>query len=156
MISPDGARGLLAPSLHVLVAAVAGLAPASAVSAAGDADRAGGRPAPQASAFALNRVDMDAAAEAIRPFRVRVPQGVLDDLRRRLAATRWPGKETIGDASQGAQLANLQGLVGYWGTRYDWRKGRGQAQRLPAVHDAHRRRGRPLPPRPLQHPDACR
>src|SRR3712207_8789351 len=45
------------------------------------------------------------------------------DLRRRLAATRFPDKETVADASQGAQLAKLQGLVRYWATDYDWRKG---------------------------------
>jgi pimeloyl-ACP methyl ester carboxylesterase len=53
---------------------------------------------------------------------VKVPQAALDDLRRRLQATRWPDKETVADQSQGAQLANLQQLVGYWGTGYDWRK----------------------------------
>ena len=67
-----------------------------------------------------------AAAEnndtAIRPFRVNVPKADLADLRRRLAATRWPDKETVADESQGAQLAKLQELVRYWGTDYDWRK----------------------------------
>jgi hypothetical protein len=67
-----------------------------------------------------------AAAEnndtAIRPFRVNVPKADLADLSRRLAATRWPDKETVEDESQGAQLAKLQELVRYWGTDYDWRK----------------------------------
>jgi pimeloyl-ACP methyl ester carboxylesterase len=67
-----------------------------------------------------------AAAEnndtAIRPFRGNVPKADLADLRRRLAATRWPDKETVADESQGAQLAKLQELVRYWGTDYDWRK----------------------------------
>ena len=67
-----------------------------------------------------------AAAEnndtAIRPFRVNVPKADLADLRRRLAATRWPDKETVADESQGAQLAKVQELVRYWGTDYDWRK----------------------------------
>jgi len=56
----------------------------------------------------------------IRPFKVNVPEEQIVDLRRRLAATRWPDKET--DQSQGAQLAKLQDLVRYWGTDYDWRK----------------------------------
>src|SRR6267142_3889093 len=58
-----------------------------------------------------------AAAEdpSIRPFKVQVPQAALDDLRRRIAATRWPDKETVADQSQGAQLAKLQELVRYWG-----------------------------------------
>ena len=44
------------------------------------------------------------------------------DLRRRIAATRWADKETVGDRSQGAQVATLQELLQYWGSRYDWRK----------------------------------
>src|SRR5262245_6498002 len=61
-----------------------------------------------------------AANDAIRPFRVDVPEEQLVDLRRRIAATRWPDRET--DQSQGAQLAKLRELVEYWGTGYDWRK----------------------------------
>jgi pimeloyl-ACP methyl ester carboxylesterase len=59
---------------------------------------------------------------SIRPFKAQIPQAVLDDLRRRIAATRWPDKETVADQSQGAQLAKLQELVRYWGSGYDWRK----------------------------------
>ena len=59
---------------------------------------------------------------AIRPFRVEIPEDALTDLRRRIAATRWPGKETVANQSQGVQLARLQALVRYWGTDYDWRK----------------------------------
>jgi len=59
---------------------------------------------------------------AIRPFRVKVPEGDLADLRRRIAATRWPDKETVTDRSQGAPLAKLQALARYWASDYDWRK----------------------------------
>jgi len=59
---------------------------------------------------------------AIRPFRVNVPAADLADLKRRLAATRWPDKETVADRSQGAPLALLQDLVRHWATSYDWRK----------------------------------
>jgi len=59
---------------------------------------------------------------AVRPFEVHVPDDDLADLRRRIAATRWPDKETVTDQSQGAQLAQVQELVRYWGTDYDWRK----------------------------------
>jgi pimeloyl-ACP methyl ester carboxylesterase len=59
---------------------------------------------------------------AIRPFRVNVPDADVADLKRRLAATRWPDSETVADQSQGVQLARLQELVRYWGTTYDWRK----------------------------------
>ncbi len=58
---------------------------------------------------------------AIRPFHISVPQTQIDDLRRRLAATRWPDKETVTDGSQGVPLATLQPLVRYWATSYDWR-----------------------------------
>jgi len=59
---------------------------------------------------------------AIRPFRVKVPQGELTELRRRIKATKWPDRETVKDASQGVQLATMQKLARYWSTDYDWRK----------------------------------
>ncbi|MBY0299438.1 MAG: epoxide hydrolase [Methylobacterium sp.] len=60
--------------------------------------------------------------EAVRPFRVDIPEEQLTDLRRRIAATRWPDRETVDDPSQGIQLAKLKPLVAYWGTSYDWRR----------------------------------
>jgi pimeloyl-ACP methyl ester carboxylesterase len=69
--------------------------------------------------------------DAIRPFRVSIPEKALDDLRRRLKATRWPDRETVNDQSQGAQLAKLQELVRYWGTGYDWRKAEAKLNALP-------------------------
>jgi pimeloyl-ACP methyl ester carboxylesterase len=68
---------------------------------------------------------------AIRPFHVNVPEANLADLRRRLAATRWPDKETVADQSQGVQLAKLQELVRYWGTDYDWRKAEAKLNAFP-------------------------
>ena len=68
---------------------------------------------------------------SIRPFRANVPEAAVVDLKRRLAATRWPDKETVADASQGAQLARLQELVRYWGTEYDWRKGEARLNAFP-------------------------
>src|SRR4030095_10196309 len=59
---------------------------------------------------------------AIRPFHVNVPEAELTELRRRINATKWPGRETIEDASQGVQLATMQKLATYWATGYDWRK----------------------------------
>jgi pimeloyl-ACP methyl ester carboxylesterase len=67
----------------------------------------------------------------IRPFRASVPQAAVMDLKRRLAATRWSDKETVDDASQGAQLAQLQELVRYWATDYDWRKGEARLNAFP-------------------------
>jgi pimeloyl-ACP methyl ester carboxylesterase len=69
--------------------------------------------------------------QSIRPFRVQVSQAALDDLRRRIAATRWPDKETVADQSQGAQLAKLQELVRYWGTEYDSRRLEAKLNALP-------------------------
>ena len=68
---------------------------------------------------------------SIRTFRVQVPQADLDDLRRRILATRWPDKETVADRSQGIQLSKLQELVRYWGTEYDWRKVEARLNSLP-------------------------
>ena len=71
------------------------------------------------------------ANEAIRPFRVNIPEADLADLKRRLAATRWPEKETVADDSQGVPLAMLQDLVRYWRTDYDWRKVEARLNALP-------------------------
>jgi pimeloyl-ACP methyl ester carboxylesterase len=57
----------------------------------------------------------------IRRFEADVPEEQLVDLRRRIAATQWPERETVGDDSQGVQLATMQKLAAYWGTEYDWR-----------------------------------
>ncbi len=71
------------------------------------------------------------AADAVVPFHVDIQDQQLTDLRNRIAATRWPDKETVGDRSQGAQLAKLQELVRYWGTNYDWHKAQAQLNALP-------------------------
>jgi pimeloyl-ACP methyl ester carboxylesterase len=68
---------------------------------------------------------------AIRPFQVNVPEAALVDLRKRIAETRWPDKETVADRSQGVQLAKLQELMRYWGTGYDWRKVEARLNALP-------------------------
>ncbi len=69
-------------------------------------------------------------ATEIRPFHVEISEAEIDELRRRIQATRWPEKETVDDATQGVQLAAMQALIGYWGTGYDF--GRLEA-RLSAV-----------------------
>nr|WP_245411060.1 epoxide hydrolase family protein [Microvirga flavescens] len=68
---------------------------------------------------------------AIRPFHVNIPEEQIVDLRRRIAATRWPDQETVTDQSQGIQLAKLKPLVGYWGTGYDWRKAEAKLNAYP-------------------------
>lgn len=69
--------------------------------------------------------------EAVRPFRVNVPEAELTDLRRRIKATRFPGKELVDDGSQGVQLAAIQKLADYWANRYDWRKVEARLNALP-------------------------
>jgi pimeloyl-ACP methyl ester carboxylesterase len=68
---------------------------------------------------------------SIRPFHFEVPESQLTDLRQRIAATRWPDRETVTDASQGVQLATMQKLAQYWATDYDWRKCEAKLNALP-------------------------
>jgi pimeloyl-ACP methyl ester carboxylesterase len=67
----------------------------------------------------------------IRPFEFTAPEEALADLRRRIAATRWPDRETVNDASQGVQLAAMQELVRHWRTDYDWRKVEARLNAMP-------------------------
>jgi pimeloyl-ACP methyl ester carboxylesterase len=67
-------------------------------------------------------LEHSAEATAIRPFRVEVPEADLEELRARIAATRWPEQETVEDKSQGTQRATMQALARYWLEEYDWRR----------------------------------
>jgi pimeloyl-ACP methyl ester carboxylesterase len=67
----------------------------------------------------------------IRPFHFEIPQEQMDDLRRRIAATRWPSKELVPDRSQGVQLGTLHELARYWATDYDWHKVEAKLNALP-------------------------
>ena len=71
------------------------------------------------------------AESAVRPFRIEVPQGEIDELRRRIDATRWPTRELVTDRSQGVQLAAVQNLARYWTTEYDWRRCEARLNALP-------------------------
>ena len=71
------------------------------------------------------------SATEIRPFHVDIPEEELADLRRRIAAARWPSKELVQDRSQGVQLATLRALARYWETDYDWRKAEAKLNALP-------------------------
>jgi pimeloyl-ACP methyl ester carboxylesterase len=73
----------------------------------------------------------DTGADAIRPFRVHFPDEALADLKRRVAATRWPERELVPDASQGVQLETMQNLARYWTSDYDWRKVEARLNALP-------------------------
>jgi len=91
--------------------------------------------AASAAAGALSVLPTSAskAAEggAIRPFHINVPEEQLLDLRRRIAATRWPERETVPDETQGVRLATTQALARYWATDYDWRKCEAKLNALP-------------------------
>ena len=70
-------------------------------------------------------------AESIRPFQFNIPEEDLVELRRRIAATRWPERELVNDQSQGVQLATMQKLADYWLNEYDWRKVEAKLKALP-------------------------
>src|SRR5436853_562158 len=67
----------------------------------------------------------------IHSFQFHAPQADLDDLKRRILATKWPERETVSDATQGVQLATTQALAQYWATKYDWRKIEAKLNALP-------------------------
>src|SRR5215469_13802789 len=67
----------------------------------------------------------------IRPFRVDMPEEAIADLRRRIAATRWPSRELVADRSQGVQLATIQELARYWAADHDWRRCEAKLNALP-------------------------
>src|SRR5690349_22632105 len=70
-------------------------------------------------------------ATEIRSFHVEVPDEELAELRRRIAAVRWPSKELVADRSQGVQLATIQELARYWAADYDWRECEAKLNALP-------------------------
>jgi pimeloyl-ACP methyl ester carboxylesterase len=74
---------------------------------------------------------MSATTTAVRPFRIEIPEESLAELRRRLAAMRWPSRELVADRSQGVQLATIEALAHYWALDYDWRKCEARLNALP-------------------------
>ena len=79
----------------------------------------------------MSTTPQSSKSDAIREFHVNVPKSELDELRRRINATRWPDRETVSDATQGVQLATTQALAQYWATEYDWRKCEARLNALP-------------------------
>jgi pimeloyl-ACP methyl ester carboxylesterase len=73
----------------------------------------------------------ESAESAVRPFRIEVSQVEIDELHRRINATRWPTRELVTDRSQGVQLAAIQNLARYWTTEYDWRRCEARLNALP-------------------------
>jgi len=84
-----------------------------------------------ASGFLPTQAQAATANEAIRPFKVSFPEDELDELRKRIKATRWPERETVSDDSQGVPLAMIQELARYWATDYDWRQCETKLNALP-------------------------
>ena len=91
--------------------------------------------AASAAAGAINLLSRDPAAaadgNAVRPFKINIPEESLVDLRRRINATNWPERETVTDQSQGVPLATMQELARYWASGYDWRKCEAKLNALP-------------------------
>jgi pimeloyl-ACP methyl ester carboxylesterase len=139
----DGGLGLLSRFLIVLLATMVSLAQTATVLAQQPAQTAVQTQGVAVAAktqkektmnqpsTATERAATETASDAIRPFHVSFPQAALDDLRRRIAATRWPEQETVADGSQGVQLATLKKLASYWQTDYDWRKVETRLNKLP-------------------------
>ncbi len=71
------------------------------------------------------------SSSAVRPFHVNFSDADLEDMRKRIKATRWPSRETVKDDSQGVPLDVLAGPATYWGTDYDWRKCEAKLNALP-------------------------
>ena len=99
---------------------------------------------------------------AIWPFTFHASDEALADLRRRIAATKWPSRELVTDASQGVQLATMRELARYWVTEYDWRAFEARLNALPQfkttidgvdIHFIHVRSNMPMPCRPLSPTD---
>src|SRR5262249_5236635 len=73
----------------------------------------------------------ETTATVVRPFHVDMPDEAIAELRRSIAAMRWPSRELVTDRSQGVQLATIQELARYWATDYDWRKAEAKLNALP-------------------------
>jgi hypothetical protein len=93
-----------------------------------------------------------APSALVRPFTVAIPDSEIEDLKQRLARTRWPNPETVPDWSQGVRLENAQSLISYWEREYDWRRFESELNRFPQflttidgldIHFIHARSGNP-------------
>src|SRR5690349_18383275 len=69
--------------------------------------------------------------QTVRPFRVNIPQESLTEMRRRIAATRWPSKELVNERTQGVQLSTIREVARFWSNEYDWRRCESRLNALP-------------------------
>lgn len=97
----------------------------------GSANAQSSQPEPNETTLTQLGTGQSTDPNAIRPFHINFPQEALVDLRRRIATTQWPEKETVTDQSQGVPLATMQQLASYWATDYDWRKVEAKLNALP-------------------------
>ena len=86
---------------------------------------------PVVASMAAAKTQTPATESAIRPFTVNIPETAVADMKRRIAATNWPEKETVNDNSQGVPLATVQALAEYWETKYDWSKCEARLKAVP-------------------------
>jgi hypothetical protein len=75
-----------------------------------------------------------APSPLVRPFTVAISDSEIEDLKQRLARTRWPNPETVADWSQGVRLDNAKSLIDYWEREYDWRRFESELNRFPQFH----------------------
>jgi epoxide hydrolase len=92
--------------------------------------------AAQASIVQSIGVDLPTATAAVTAFRVAIAPGAIEDLRRRLAMTRWPERETVSDGSQGVELARAKRLIDYWRDHYDMTRPERRLNALPQFRTA--------------------
>src|SRR5580704_16967014 len=90
----------------------------------------------QGRAMKAGQFVLPTATKDVTPFKVHVPQAALDDLKKRLANTRWPDQEPVTDWSQGVPLAKIRALTDYWARDYDWRRAERALNSLPQFRTA--------------------
>ncbi len=143
MFKPDGSimriHLLVTSALAGVLAVALPATPAHAATAPPSAAETAGPRAAAGAASAFAEAALDAAATTprassetpIRPFKFRASDQDLADLKRRIAATRWPEPETVSDDTQGVQIATLRKIAAYWADDYDWRKIEARLNALP-------------------------
>jgi pimeloyl-ACP methyl ester carboxylesterase len=132
MTHQAGLIGVLGGRLLAVACAAAGAVVLAAGALPADRSEVVAATANQTKESTMRNLAMHNATDTtVRPFRVNVPDADLVDLRRRVAATHWPERETVSDESQGVRLATVQELARYWATDYDWRKAEAKLNALP-------------------------
>ena len=124
-----GAVGALLPA--AAEAGMAPTAPAAPEAVVSQSAETGAGPVIAELSAAAAATPAEPADESIRPFRYHASDEALADLKRRIAATNWPERETVADTSQGVNLATMRKLADYWAKDHDWRKAEARLNRYP-------------------------